>query len=505
MAAHYVEAFEATPDGPDADALAARARDWLRQASDRAVSLGSAEQALAFTEQALALTEGGDERIALLRLAADAAGDAVRPEDRERYLREAAALARGAGDRIGEAQILREVIETLSGGDKTAAAAELAEAVASEFEDAKEAEIREVVVGAICELAYLRGDCATCLRTLDEQLAQLESLGDTTRLMRTIGIKAIALGLVGRHREAGVLARGHVETVRLEGDRRLLVESLGFASLVLTEDDPRGALDALLEAIAVARKAGYGRDEVASLANGIEAAVELGEWEVAGEMLARLREMPSLPASEAGFVSLGVALLAAYRGDHDAASAALDSVEEPGNPMGRAWLHRARSVALTQGGNPSEGYDAAMDAIAEQPSGPNSPFALWSAGRAALWSPERLPLAIERIRTALDATTACRGDLGGERSDEPGGCRGGPRRAPPRGGRWLHECAEGLDGNEASLRLRDDCRRRGGGARCRRAALRRDRRSEGVPRADRRRAPALALRGCKGRLALIAR
>ena len=49
MAAHYVEAFEATPDGPDADALAARARDWLRQASDRAVSLGSAEQALAFT------------------------------------------------------------------------------------------------------------------------------------------------------------------------------------------------------------------------------------------------------------------------------------------------------------------------------------------------------------------------------------------------------------------------------------------------------------------------
>ena len=230
-----------------------------------------------------------------------------------------------------------------------------------------------------------------------------------TRLMRTIGIKAIALGLVGRHREAGVLARGHVETVRLEGDRRLLVESLGFASLVLTEDDPRGALDALLEAIAVARKAGYGRDEVASLANGIEAAVELGEWEVAGEMLARLREMPSLPASEAGFVSLGVALLAAYRGDHDAASAALDSVEEPGNPMGRAWLHRARSVALTQGGNPSEGYDAAMDAIAEQPSGPNSPFALWSAGRAALWSPERLPLAIERIRTALDATTALRG------------------------------------------------------------------------------------------------
>ncbi len=53
VAAHYVEAFRATPEGPDADALAARARDWLSQASERARSLGSSEQALSYAEQAL--------------------------------------------------------------------------------------------------------------------------------------------------------------------------------------------------------------------------------------------------------------------------------------------------------------------------------------------------------------------------------------------------------------------------------------------------------------------
>jgi len=34
---------------------------------------------------------------------------------------------------------------------------------------------------------------------------------------------------------------------------------------------------------------------------------------------------------------------------------------------------------------------------------------LWSAGRAALWSLDQLPLATERIRRAMDATTSLRG------------------------------------------------------------------------------------------------
>ena len=42
VAAHYVEALAATPAGPDADALAARARDALGQAAERATALGLA-------------------------------------------------------------------------------------------------------------------------------------------------------------------------------------------------------------------------------------------------------------------------------------------------------------------------------------------------------------------------------------------------------------------------------------------------------------------------------
>jgi tetratricopeptide (TPR) repeat protein len=411
VAAHYVEALDATSSGPDADALAARARDWLRQASDRAVSLGSPEQALAFTEQALMLTVNGDERRTLLRLAADAARDAVRSEDRERYLREAAGLARSAGDLVDEAQILGRLMDAFFDADNNAAIIELAESMVTRFGAAAEPTIRAEVARATGAIAYLQGDYEEALRSLDEQLTLLESLEDTPRLLETVTNKAITLGLVGRHREASVLMRGEVETVRRGDDLRQLVDSLGSASLVLAGEDPRGAFDALLEAISVARKAGYGTSEIYDLANGIEFAVELGEWTVADGMLARLQEMPSMPASEATAPSIGEALLAAYRGDRESASAAMASVGEWewGNPMGRAWVHRVRSVVLTHGGDPAGGFDAAMAAIAEQSSGPNSMLGLWSAGRAALWAPEQLPIAAERIRAALDATTTLRG------------------------------------------------------------------------------------------------
>ena len=55
LASHYVEAYRATPAGPEADALAAQARVSLRAAAERALSLHSYKQGLAYLEQALAV------------------------------------------------------------------------------------------------------------------------------------------------------------------------------------------------------------------------------------------------------------------------------------------------------------------------------------------------------------------------------------------------------------------------------------------------------------------
>jgi hypothetical protein len=56
VADHYLRAHEATPSGPEADALAAQARRALRAAGERAAALHSRIEAQRYFEPALALT-----------------------------------------------------------------------------------------------------------------------------------------------------------------------------------------------------------------------------------------------------------------------------------------------------------------------------------------------------------------------------------------------------------------------------------------------------------------
>ena len=60
LASHYVAAFEAAPDAPDAAEVKEKAREALIQAGKHAQSLGAAAEARRYYEQAAALAEGGD-------------------------------------------------------------------------------------------------------------------------------------------------------------------------------------------------------------------------------------------------------------------------------------------------------------------------------------------------------------------------------------------------------------------------------------------------------------
>ena len=72
VASHYVEAYRAAPEGPEAE-IAAKRPGLARRAGQRALSLGSPEQALAFSSRPCDMTTSGAERAALLELAGDAA------------------------------------------------------------------------------------------------------------------------------------------------------------------------------------------------------------------------------------------------------------------------------------------------------------------------------------------------------------------------------------------------------------------------------------------------
>ncbi len=70
LASHYYDAYEATPPGPEADAIVAQARVALRGAAERAAALHSHDQAIALYEQALGITTDPAERATLMEHAA---------------------------------------------------------------------------------------------------------------------------------------------------------------------------------------------------------------------------------------------------------------------------------------------------------------------------------------------------------------------------------------------------------------------------------------------------
>ena len=77
LASHYMAAWQASPDGPEGEAIAIQARLALVGAAERAMNLGSPEGAIGFLEQALIVTADPAERAPILERAGRAAANAV--------------------------------------------------------------------------------------------------------------------------------------------------------------------------------------------------------------------------------------------------------------------------------------------------------------------------------------------------------------------------------------------------------------------------------------------
>ncbi|MEX0650645.1 MAG: AAA family ATPase, partial [Actinomycetota bacterium] len=199
VAAHYMEALGATPEGPDADALAARARDWLGQAAERAVSLGSPDQALVFAEQALDITPHGAERADLLKRAARAAGDALRHEQQFGYLRQAIEELHELGDLNAEAAATGDLVQALAGpnryDDIRTVVAELQRRLGDAGDDRARAELDH----AIAYLQYFDGDLEACLASIDRALPGYERARVWDRVQIALIDRANILSGIGRH------------------------------------------------------------------------------------------------------------------------------------------------------------------------------------------------------------------------------------------------------------------------------------------------------------------
>jgi len=401
VAAHYLEARRAVPEGPEAEAVAVAvaARDWLSRAGKRALSLGSPEQALVFFEQALEMTATGAERAGLLELAGAAAEFASAYDRAITLYEEAIAYYEAAGDRntVGRATVgLARILVNIN---RFSDEIERCKRVFHTLGDGGDRWVRAKLA---CEVAWAHDNAGSyegALEWSEKTLVLAERLDDAELLARAIGAKAYSLFNLGRYREAVILGKGRVALAAAAGS--LFEQAFGWMQLgiFLFEEDPQEAMSAALEAAELSRRAGHRGMEVMSLLNRAEGTLYFGQWDDTRAAITELRQR-DLPSDAKAYLSCTEALLTALTGNLQGAVACFEQQADryAGTELvaGRATYLMDRSLASLATGDIEAARQVSADAVSADPTGINSPRALAIQARACLWLGD-----IEGVRTAL--------------------------------------------------------------------------------------------------------
>lgn len=393
VANHYLEAYRTSRAGPEAEAVGAKARDWLGQACVRARSLGSSEGALVYAEQALEIAHQGVERMGILLLAGETAVDAAEHERALGYLEEAVAYCTQTEDRVGCGRATALIALTLDRLGHYGEAIQRAQEAFGGLGDGDHAD-REVADTARAQLSWVISWCSTLsgspasgLEWAEHALSLADRLGDPDLLARALGARASSLFDLGRHREATLLAGCELEIGVAAGSLRIQSVAKQHESAFVHDDDPRRALGAALQAVELARRAGVRDLELLNMLNAAEKATFTGDWETASQLLAELAER-RLPGRRLKAWSWFVALLDGLTSDPagtlqrleaNAPTEAAESVDH------QATYHKVRSLASLAAFDLDRAAAAAKAAIALDPAGFNSSAALDFQAHACLW------------------------------------------------------------------------------------------------------------------------
>jgi class 3 adenylate cyclase/tetratricopeptide (TPR) repeat protein len=407
VAAHYLEARRAAHERADADLIAAGARHWLSRAGERALSLGSPEQALSFLEQALELIGPGADRAALLELAGDAADRTSVCDRALPLLEEALAYYEAIGDTVSVGRATVELAHVLDKLSRLFDAIERCERAFTAVGKDGDDRVRATLA---CELAYAHNDAGSYQQALEWSeiaLALSERLDDPASVGEAIGAKSGALFNLGRHQEAIMLARGRVTLADSTGSLMDQAWARSFLATFLLGDDPREALSAGKQSAELARRAGHRWLEISRMNGAAEGSLFLGEW---GDTRTAITELEQrvLPLEQRAFLDCIEATLAALTGDREGASSCLErgASRLSGTELvtGRATYLLDRALVSLAAGDLEAARRESAEAVSADPLGINAPHALAVQARAALWLGDA-----EGLRAAMAGMKAFRG------------------------------------------------------------------------------------------------
>jgi class 3 adenylate cyclase/tetratricopeptide (TPR) repeat protein len=431
VASHYLEAYRASPDGPERDALASEASGFLADAGRRALSLGAPELALSYFEQSLEITPMGHVHAELTVLAARAAQSAFQTHRSVEHADAAIAEFEALGDRESVAEVVARFGFHFAEEDSFAESIARAEKAYAALGEDGSATTRGRLAAMIAGLRSNIGEVDQPLEWSDRALSLIQQTDDDEGLISALEARSYALFRTGRRRESVILMRGAIDIAEASAMNEEVVEALAMISIYSLADDPRDALAAQLRAVEIARRSGLRPHEMVHLANLTEGAVLLGEWEVARSGLAGLDAI-EIPESSwhSYYRELTRSLLIALTEDLNEGLRLSDLVAEPiatseSLPL-RATHLWERALMHLLSGETATAFAEAVASVQTDPTGINAAEALRIQARAALWLRD-----IEGARSALAQMEAMRGRvMAAARATTAAGIAALERRAP---------------------------------------------------------------------------
>ncbi len=385
VAAHYVEASRHAPSGPEGEASSRDARDWLGRAGDRALSLGSTEQAEALFAQSLELTLAGPERAPLLEKAAEASKRAGHWEPAIHLLEEAITLHEAEGRTEEAAHAAADLSEALGGARRFRESIELADRWLATEGLSDHARAKLATMSA---MARSTTGWEGVLEYAETALTLAERTDDDLLLGRALAARAAGLFQVGRHREATLLQRAISSLAESYGALREQAMSLLLLSVYQLGDDLVASADIARKAAELARRAGDRHSESMNLFNAAETTVYTGHWDTTRAAFEQLAER-ELGSEFSLWLDVQRGLLEALTADPAAGMARMDryagEIDTSEFVSQRTTWMNARAMAALAAGDLEDARRRAVAAVEADPHGINTPFAIATWCRACLW------------------------------------------------------------------------------------------------------------------------
>ena len=290
VAAHYLAAYEAQPDADDALEIKAKARELLARAAERAGSLGALGEARRAYEQAAELSDEPVERALLLEMASVKALGNAESDAAEQGLRAALELLTQAGELHAAARVSGRLgnLEVLIGRGEQGMR-RMEEAFQAVSADEPDPDVADLAARLARGLA-LAGERERAAEPNELALEVAQALRLPETLVRALGTKAYLSRAAGRPEEELALSR-HALRYALENDLAEQAAS-GYANLsdsCFGGDRYGEALEALGEAVTLARRSGERAAELFALSETSYALTMTGRWD---EALAIFDELP---------------------------------------------------------------------------------------------------------------------------------------------------------------------------------------------------------------------